>query len=157
VRALEHSQASVRSDTRDTVLLLLLLTLFAVCASAYVCVHGWNDMTRSKYDLLLHCVLIVTSVIPPELPMQMALAVNASLMTLMKMQVHPRPPPYYSALLCCTNPCSIRFLQLARLVTPVSVCSCVITVVSQIFCTEPFRVPIAGKIDYCLFDKTGMY
>ena len=42
--------------------------------------------------------------------MQTALAVNNSLMTLMKMQV---------------------------------------------FCTEPFRVPIAGKIDSCLFDKTG--
>ena len=42
--------------------------------------------------------------------MQMALAVNNSLMTLMKMQV---------------------------------------------FCTEPYRVPMAGKLDCCLFDKTG--
>jgi manganese-transporting P-type ATPase len=110
VRMIEHSQASVRGDTRDTVLLLLLLLVFALSASGYVLYHGMQDGRRSKYQLLLHCILIVTSVIPPELPMQTALAVNASLMTLMKM---------------------------------------------QIFCTEPFRVPIAGKVDVCVFDKTG--
>ena len=25
----------------------------------------------------------------------------------------------------------------------------------QIFCTEPWRIPLAGKIDICCFDKTG--
>lgn len=110
VRMIEGSQEKVKGHEKETGLLLLLLFFFAVASSSYVLYHGLQDDNRSQYELLLHCILIVTSVIPPELPMQMALAVNNSLMTLMKL---------------------------------------------QIFCTEPFRVPIAGKLDACLFDKTG--
>ncbi|CAM9525157.1 unnamed protein product [Heterosigma akashiwo] len=110
VRMIEGSTEKVRGDARDTALLLLLLLCFAVGSAAYVLAHGMEDEDRSKYELLLHCILIVTSVVPPELPMQMALAVNTALMTMMKL---------------------------------------------HIFCTEPFRVPLAGKVDVCLFDKTG--
>lgn len=110
VRMIEGSQEKVKGHEKETGLLLLLLFIFAVASSSYVLYHGLRDDNRSQYELLLHCILIITSVIPPELPMQMALSVNKSLMTLMKMSV---------------------------------------------FCTEPFRVPIAGKLDACLFDKTG--
>lgn len=110
VRMIEGSQEKVKGHERETGLLLCMLFFFALASSGYVLKKGMENENRSKYELLLHCILILTSVIPPELPMQMAVAVNQSLMTLMRMQV---------------------------------------------FCTEPFRVPVAGKLDCCLFDKTG--
>ena len=110
VRMIEGSQEKTKGHEKETGLLLLLLCVFAILSSSYVLYHGAQDENRSKYELLLHCILIVTNVIRPELPMQMALAVNQSLMTLMRLHV---------------------------------------------FCTEPYRVPMAGKLDACLFDKTG--
>lgn len=153
---IEGSTENVRTDSKDTVRLLLLLLVFAVTASSYVLREGMKESNkRSKYQLLIHCILIVTSVVPPELPMQMALAVNTSLMALMKMQVRrhvcscglaaEREPlmthPPFSFLLGFEL--ELRLTSAAHVRCP------------QIFCTEPYRVPVAGKVDVCLFDKTG--
>eukprot|EP01124_Arcella_intermedia_P002381 TRINITY_DN1129_c0_g2_i1.p1 TRINITY_DN1129_c0_g2~~TRINITY_DN1129_c0_g2_i1.p1 ORF type:complete len:1051 (+),score=291.64 TRINITY_DN1129_c0_g2_i1:899-4051(+) len=110
VRMMQYSSEHVRSDSWDAFFLVSFLMLFAVSTSSYVLKKGLENKDRSNFELLLHCTMIITNVVPPELPMQTALAVNTALMALM--QLH-------------------------------------------IFCTEPFRIPTAGKIDVCLFDKTG--
>jgi len=110
LRTIQCSTRRVTVDNKEAYYFILLLLVFAVSASGYVLHLGLQDVTRSRYKLLLHCIMIVTSVVPPELPVELAMAVNASLTALVQRGV---------------------------------------------YCTEPFRIPMAGKVGVTAFDKTG--
>lgn len=109
VRMMIFSSERVSVGNKEAFYFILFLLVFAIAASWYVWVEG-TRMGRIQSKLILDCIIVITSVVPPELPMELTMAVNSSLAALQK---------YF------------------------------------IYCTEPFRIPLAGRLDVCCFDKTG--
>lgn len=83
VRTMIFSTSPVSASSLESILFIAFLLIFAIAASSYVWIKG-VERGLKKSKLLLDCVLIVTSVVPPELPMELSLAVNASLVALSK-------------------------------------------------------------------------
>jgi cation-transporting ATPase 13A1 len=110
MRTIFYFAENIDVGDRDSYMFLLILVCFAVMASVYVWNETIKDPYANRWKLVLHCIMIVTSVVPPELPMELSLTVTTSLAALRKL---------------------------------------------YIFCSEPFRIPIAGKVKICCFDKTG--
>ena len=98
------------SNNKDTLLFILMLLGFAILAATHVYKESIKDETRNPFKLILHIIIIITSVIPPELPMELSLAVTTSIGDLMS---------------------------------------------KRIWCSEGWRVPFAGQVNVCCFDKTG--
>ena len=63
-------------------------TLYVSC----IRYKGLQDPTRSRYDLFLRTITIITAVVPPELPMQLAIATNAAVLVLMDRNIFCTKP-----------------------------------------------------------------
>ena len=84
LRTMAHAPKVDGVHTWDTLVFILLLVAFAIGAAVYVLHEGWQDDRRNRFRLILHVILIVTSVVPPELPMELSLAVTNSFAALVR-------------------------------------------------------------------------
>ena len=79
MRTILFSSERVTVESKETYVYLLILLCFALVASYHVLTEGLKDPDRSRHKLLLRCILIITNVVPPELPMELSMAVNYSI------------------------------------------------------------------------------
>lgn len=86
LRNMAHSsmKAADGIHTKDTFVFVIMLLICAIVSALSVLEKGWNDETRNRFRLTLHVIIIVTSVVPPELPMELSLAVTNSVADLMR-------------------------------------------------------------------------
>lgn len=80
MRTILFSSDRVTVESKEVYIYLLILLCFALLASWYVLTEGLKDPDRSRYKLMLRCILIITNVVPPDLPMELSMAVNYSIL-----------------------------------------------------------------------------
>lgn len=60
IRTILFASERASENSTETLVFILLLLLFALGAACHVLLHGLQDPTRSRWKLLLHCVMILT-------------------------------------------------------------------------------------------------
>lgn len=70
MQMIEFSQQTVAGNAREIGLALFVLFLFAIAAAGYVLKEGLRKKEKTTHELLLKCVIIITSVVPRQFPMQ---------------------------------------------------------------------------------------
>lgn len=76
MRVILFSSDRVSVESPEVYLYLLILLVFALVASHHVMTESLKDPDRSRYKIILRCIIIITNVVPPELPMELSMTVN---------------------------------------------------------------------------------
>ena len=82
LQVIEFSRESVTGVSKEIMVALAILTCFALVATGHVLRRGHFEGEKTLHELIIKCIIILTSVMPRGLPMQMSLAVNTAVISL---------------------------------------------------------------------------
>lgn len=97
LRNMMYSSDRASANNSEAFSFIAILLVFALIAAGYVYRVGKQDERRNQWLLILHCIMIITNVVPPELPLELSYAVQNSLIALIKKGIY------------CTEPFRIPF------------------------------------------------
>lgn len=92
MRTILFSTRRITVENSDAYYFIACLLVFALLAAGYVLREGLAQEGRDTWKLVLHCILVVTSVVPPELPVELSMAVNNSLAALARKRIFCTEP-----------------------------------------------------------------
>ena len=70
LQVIGFSRESVIGDLKEIMVALAILTCFAMVAAGYVLRRGLLEGEKTPHELIIKCIIILTSVVPRGLPMQ---------------------------------------------------------------------------------------
>lgn len=79
LRTVLYSSERTKGDSSEAWVFIFILLFFALWAAYYVLKEGIEREGEITYKLFLRTIIIITSVVPAELPIELTLAINNSL------------------------------------------------------------------------------
>ena len=79
LRTVLYSSERTKGDSSEAWVFIFILLFFALWAAYYVLKEGIQREGELTYKLFLRTIIIITSVVPAELPIELTLAINNSL------------------------------------------------------------------------------
>ena len=79
LRTVLYSSERSKGDSSEAWIFIFILLFFALWAAYYVLKEGIEREGELTYKLFLRTIIIITSVVPAELPIELTLAINNSL------------------------------------------------------------------------------
>ncbi|KAI5180241.1 manganese-transporting P-type ATPase [Nematocida sp. AWRm80] len=91
IKSMIASEDKVSENNKEAYLFIGVMLLFAIASCAYI-IKESKGMGKTAYKLALECVMVLTNIVPPELPMELTIAVNSSLQELVSLGVYCLEP-----------------------------------------------------------------